>query len=86
MQSILKALLVGFALCAWAAPTEAAWAQEAPPLPSPEELTGLLNVFDVPGLALATLTDCEVDSEVISYRRGVGHLGAGRGGHTAHRI
>ena len=64
MQFILKALLVGFALCAWAAPT-VAQAQEAPPLPSPEELTGLLNVFDVPGLALATLTDCEVDSEVV---------------------
>ena len=65
MQSILKVLLV-FTLCAWAAPTGPASAQEtAPPLPSPEELTGLLNVFDVPGLAVATLTDCEVNSEVI---------------------
>lgn len=32
-----------------------------PPLPTPEQLTELLHLYDVPGVALATLTRCEVD-------------------------
>ena len=49
-------------LCAWAARVETVQAQEGPPpLPSQEELTQLLHAFDVPGLAMATLTDCKVD-------------------------
>ena len=67
MLSTLKAPLVGLiALCTWTARTETAWAQETPPpLPSQEELTQLLNAFDVPGLAMATLTNGEVDDKVI---------------------
>jgi CubicO group peptidase (beta-lactamase class C family) len=30
-----------------------------PPLPTPQELEGLLTAFDVPGLAMATLKNCE---------------------------
>ena len=66
MQSTLKASLVGLlALCAWPPLAEPAQAQEAPPLPTTEELAQLLRAFDVPGLAMATLTGCEVDDEVL---------------------
>ena len=61
MQIVLKGLFVILiALGIWAMQTEVALAQEAAsPLPSPEEMTQLLSAFDVPGLAMATLTGCE---------------------------
>ncbi len=67
MHSVLKGFFVILtALCVWVTPMEVAQAQEAArPLPSPEELTQLLTAFDVPGLAMASLTNCEVDNEVI---------------------
>ncbi|HEU5137667.1 MAG TPA: serine hydrolase [Steroidobacteraceae bacterium] len=34
-----------------------------PPLPTREELEGLLNAFDVPGIAMASLTNCELDGQ-----------------------
>ena len=64
MRPILRLFLAAsVAASAWSAPASA---QEGPPpLPSPEELAQLLGAFDVPGLALATLTGCEVDDEVL---------------------
>lgn len=40
-------------------------AQEVPPLPTPDGLAQLLHAFDVPGVAMATLTSCEVDDAVL---------------------
>ena len=61
---MLKASLTSLlTLCAWISLAEPAQAQE-PPLPTTEELTQLLRAFDVPGLAMATLTGCEVDENV----------------------
>ena len=66
MKTTLETSLVALlALCAWTPLAEPARAQEAPPLPTTEELTQLLGAFDVPGLAMATLTGCEVDDEVL---------------------
>ena len=66
MHTVPKTPLIWLvALCAWLPLAEPAQAQEAPPLPTTEELTQLLGAFDVPGMAMATLTDCEVDDEVL---------------------
>ncbi len=67
LLTLSKRLFINLiALCAWIAPVETARAQEtAPPLPSQEELTQLLNAFDVPGLAMATLTNGKVDDSVL---------------------
>ena len=67
LLALSKRSLIGLiTLCAWIASVKIAQAQEgAPPLPSQEELTQLLNAFDVPGLAMATLTDGEVDDHTL---------------------
>ena len=66
MQTTLKALLVVLLiLCGWVPLAEPAQAQEPPPLPTTEELTQLLGAFDVPGMAMATLTGCGVDDDVL---------------------
>lgn len=36
-----------------------------PPFPTQQELAGLLHAFDVPGLAMATLSNCELDGKVL---------------------
>ena len=61
MPSAVRTLALA-ALCAALTPVGA---QEAPPLPTADELAQLLGAFDVPGLAMATLTGCEVDDEVV---------------------
>jgi CubicO group peptidase (beta-lactamase class C family) len=40
----------------------------APPLPTTQELEGLLAAFDVPGVSIATLKQCEVDEAVMAGR------------------
>jgi CubicO group peptidase (beta-lactamase class C family) len=40
-------------------------ASAAAPLPTQQELAGLLHAFDVPGLAMATLSNCEPDGKVM---------------------
>ena len=64
MRSTLNASLA--ALFVWAALSPPAAAQDAPPLPSADELAQLLAAFDVPGLALAALTGCAVDTVLVA--------------------
>ncbi|MGB3545289.1 serine hydrolase domain-containing protein [Rubrivirga sp.] len=61
-----KSALIGLvALTAWVG--QAAHAQGTePPLLTPEVLTELLNAFDVPGVAVATLASCEVSEVVVA--------------------
>jgi CubicO group peptidase (beta-lactamase class C family) len=68
MQFICRTLLAGLvAIGVGATPIDTALAQEtAPLLPTSEELTQLLDAFDVPGVAVATLTNCEVDGVVVA--------------------
>jgi CubicO group peptidase (beta-lactamase class C family) len=68
-NSVKKLVTLGFALMAClpalAQQPTAAPASDAapPPLPTQQELEGLLHAFDVPGLAMATLKNCEPDGK-----------------------
>jgi CubicO group peptidase (beta-lactamase class C family) len=58
--------VVGLAFALAGALALPARAQDAAPLPTTDELTQLLSAFDVPGLAMATLTGCEVDTVLVA--------------------
>jgi CubicO group peptidase (beta-lactamase class C family) len=65
--SLLRTLGLVLALAGLLAVSAGAQDNEAaPPLPSPEELPQLLGAFDVPGLALASLSGCAVDTVLVA--------------------
>ena len=68
MNTVLNRLFAGLiAFCISATQTDNALAQEAAsPLPTSDELGQLLYAFDVPGVAVTTLTGCEVDEVVVA--------------------
>lgn len=55
---------------AWLAMASVSVAETAPPppLPTPRELEGMLAAFDVPGISIATLKQCEPDEAVVAGR------------------
>lgn len=66
MPPALNTLLSRFILCLCTMQVAAVTAQESPPpFPGADELGQLLAGFDVPGMAVATLTGCEVDDQVM---------------------
>jgi CubicO group peptidase (beta-lactamase class C family) len=63
MKRLAIAGFVLTVLCAAAAADKA-----PPPLPTPRELEGMLAAFDVPGIAVATLKQCEPDEAAVAGR------------------
>lgn len=69
MRSLVTAVLIlTFLPAALGQEAKVATPRESapPPLPTQQELAGLLHAFDVPGLAMATLSNCEVDGKVMA--------------------
>jgi CubicO group peptidase (beta-lactamase class C family) len=65
--SLLRPLGLALAFAGVLATSACAQDQNAaPPLPGPDELTQLLAAFDVPGLALASLSGCAVDTVLVA--------------------
>jgi CubicO group peptidase (beta-lactamase class C family) len=60
LLAVTSALIAG--ACAHAAPEP----QPGAPLPSAEELAPLLVAYDVPGMAMATLTGCEMEGVMVA--------------------